>query len=52
MAPAVGVKLAGVFGQVTSLNDLETWSSAPSRGKRPLHQAFTGPHSRRNCWQP
>jgi len=53
MEAAVSVKLAGVFGQLTSLDVLEDACFLRLQVEvkdRPL--AFAGPHSSRNFWQP
>ncbi len=52
MEPAVGVKLAGVLGQVTSLDVLgDVFFGSKSRQKT-ASLGFCRPHSRRNFWQP
>ena len=43
MEPAVRVKLAGVFSQLTSPDDWKTWFAASNRGKRPLLRLLPAP---------
>ncbi len=52
MEPAVSVKLAGVLGQVTSPDDLEDVNYRLQGEEKDRPVAFSGPHSRRNPWQP